>query len=83
MNNPNIVKMISVKIKKYCFKNNISLNEFALRCELTYSTVYHIVMCHNKNVTDSTIFNLSKGMNLTLSEFFQDAAFEQLNDIYS
>ncbi len=78
----NIVKIISIKIKKYCYENNISLNEFSLRCGLTYSTVYHIVKCDTKNITQSTICSISKGMNLKLNEFYNDKVFEIIDNNY-
>lgn len=71
----NVVKLISVKIRNYCLNENISINEFSLRCCLTQSTVQNIINVNTKNIKLLTIIRICDGIGISLSEFFSDHLF--------
>lgn len=71
----NIVKLISYKIKKYCLHENISINEFSLRCCLTQSTLQNIIHVKTKNIKLLTIIRICDGIGISLKEFFNDTIF--------
>lgn len=73
--NFNIVKLISYKIKKYCLIENISINEFSLRCCLTQSTIQNIVQVKTKNIKLLTILKICEGIGISIEEFFSDSIF--------
>lgn len=76
MDNVKLVKSITIEIKKYCYENKISFNEFALRCGLTYSTLHNVIAYKNKNIELLTICRICDGMNIDLVTFIKKIAKE-------
>ena len=74
-----INEAISIKLLKICKENNLSVNKLATICCLTQSTIENIISCNSKNPKILTIFRICDGLEITLSEFFSDEIFEQLD----
>lgn len=73
-----MTEAISKKIIKFCNENDISINQFALNCALTQSTIQNIIMNKTKNIKLSTICHICYGMNMNLKEFYSDEIFDNL-----
>ena len=78
----NIVKLISIKVMNYCISENISINEFSLRCCLTQSTIQNIINVKNKNIKLLTIIRICDGIGISLSDFFNDNIFDHKFNLY-
>ena len=74
-----MTEAIAYKIIKFCNNENISINEFSLRCGLTRSTVNNIVNHQSKNIKIKTIIYLCHGMNISIQEFYQDNIFDKIS----
>lgn len=72
-----ITEVIALKIINYCNQEDISFNEFSLRCGLTQSTIQNIVTNKSKNIKINTLSCIAKGMNMNLKNFYQDKLFEE------
>ena len=70
-----IDKAISTKLLNICKNKNISVNKLASISCLTQSTVENLVNCNSKNPKLLTIVRICDGLNLTLTEFFDDDMF--------
>ena len=73
-----ISKAISLKIIKIIREKDISVNKLASICCLTQSTVDSLINGKSKNPKLLTIVRICDGLGLTLTEFFNDELF---NDI--
>lgn len=70
-----IDKAISTKLLNICKNKNISVNKLASISCLTQGTVENLVNCNSKNPKLLTIVRVCDGLNLTLTEFFDDDMF--------
>lgn len=70
-----INKAVSIKLLNICKERNISVNKLASICCLTQSTIENIVCCNFKNPKLLTIVRICEGLNISLSEFFDDEIF--------
>lgn len=73
-----VEEAISKKLLKICRERNISINKLASICCLTQSTVQNIVNCNSHNPKLLTIVRICEGLNISLSEFFDDTLFVNL-----
>lgn len=73
-----ISKAISLKIIKIIREKDISVNKLASICCLTQSTVDSLINGKSKNPKLLTIVRICDGIGITLTEFFNDELF---NDI--
>ena len=70
---------IKRKINKILYENNISLNKLANLSCVTQSTIESIVTGDSKNPKLLTIVRICDGLNITLSEFFNDDIFNDID----
>ena len=70
---------IKRKINKILYENNISLNKLANLSCVTQSTIESIVTGDSKNPKLLTIVRICDGLNITLSEFFDDDIFNDID----
>lgn len=70
---------VSNKLLKICKEKNISINKLATISCLTQSTLENIVNCNSKNPKLLTIIRICDGLDITLSEFFDDPIFNNLD----
>lgn len=70
---------VSAKLLKICKDKNISINKLATISCLTQSTLENIVNCNSKNPKLLTIIRICDGLDITLSEFFDDPIFNNLD----
>ena len=77
-----ISDVISNKILNIISSKNISINKLAHICNISQSTIEHLVNKQNKNPKLSTIIRICKGLNIPLKDFFDDNDFEKLKEQY-
>lgn len=70
---------VSNKLLKICKEKNISINKLATISCLTQSTLENIVNCNSKNPKLLTLIRICDGLDITLSEFFDDSIFNNLD----
>ncbi len=69
---------ISKRIEDLCSKNNITINKLANLAAIPPSTVKNIIYGVSKNPGIVTIKMLCDGLDITLTEFFDDDIFKEL-----
>ena len=75
----NISEAISKRIKNICKERNISINKLATMSCLTQSTLQSIIDRSSNNPKLLTILRICYGLNISISEFFDDKLFENLD----
>lgn len=70
---------VKAKINKILFERNMTVNKLAVSSGLMQSTVDSILNGRSKNPTLGTICKICHGINMPLSEFFQDEVFEDID----
>ena len=73
-----INEAISRKLLKICKEKKISVNKSATICCLTQSTVQNLIECNSKNPKLLTIVRICDGLNMSLTEFFDDEIFSNI-----
>lgn len=74
-----ISEAISKRIKNICKEKNISINKLATMICLTQSTLQSIIDGSSNNPKLLTIFRICYGLNISISEFFDDDLFDNLD----
>lgn len=69
---------ISKKVNDICAKREISINKLASISCLTQSTVQNLATGKSKNPKVLTIVRICDGLGITLSEFFTDDLFNNI-----
>lgn len=69
---------VRARILELCAQRGISINRLATLSGVTQSTVNNIISGRNNSTTVSTIKKLCDGLDITLREFFDVPAFEDL-----
>lgn len=59
-------------------EHNLTINSLSTACGLTQSTLNNIVSGRNKTTTISTIKKICDGLGITITEFFDDPLFQNL-----
>ena len=67
------------KILKICKDENITVNKLSNICGITQSTIDNIVNGESKNPKLLTIVRICDGLEITMSEFFDDPVFHDLD----
>ena len=67
-----------IRINKLCKERNITVNKLAFMSGVTQSTLNNIVSGRNKSVTVSTLKKLCDGMEISITDFFSDGVFYNL-----
>ncbi len=70
---------VKTKINKILYERNMTVNKLAISSGLMQSTVDSILNGRSKNPTLVTISKICHGINMPLSEFFQDEVFENID----
>ncbi len=63
------------RFKKLCKENGITYNELATRSGVTPSTVYSMMDSNRKDLSIITIKKLCDGLDISITDFFQDDVF--------
>ncbi|MBE7038836.1 MAG: helix-turn-helix transcriptional regulator [Ruminococcaceae bacterium] len=66
------------RIKNLCKQKNIKFNELATRSGVTPSTVYSMLDERRLDVGIVVLKKLCDGLDITITEFFNDLVFENL-----
>ncbi len=66
------------RFQQLCKERNIKYNELATLSGVTPSTVYSMMDNTRKDLSVITVKKLCDGLNITVTEFFNDPIFEQL-----
>lgn len=72
-------KAISEKINKILLERNITVTKLASISCLTQSTVESLANEHSKNPKLLTIVRICDGLGITMSEFFDDELFSNID----
>ncbi len=73
-----IKEAIVLRIKNICRDMNITYNELAVRAGVTPSTVYSMMDSRRKDLSVITLKNLCDGLDMAITEFFDDDIFKTL-----
>lgn len=69
---------IVLRIKTICRSGNIKYNELATRSGVTPSTVYSMLDSSRKDLSVITLKKLCDGLDITITDFFDDDIFRKL-----
>lgn len=67
-----MVEAIALRILNLCKERNITPNKLSTISGMTQSTINNIINTGSKNPTVSTIKKICDGLEITLSDFFDD-----------
>ncbi len=73
-----IVEATASRILALCKERGITPNKLSIISGMTQSTINNIINTGSKNPTISTIKKICDGLEITLSEFFDDELFTSL-----
>lgn len=73
-----IKEAIVLRMKNICKDMNITCNELATRAGVTPSTVYSMMDSRRKDLSVITLKKLCDGLDMTITEFFNDDIFKTL-----
>ncbi len=74
----NISVAIAKRILSLCNERGITPNKLSTISGMTQSTINNIINTGSNNPTVSTIKKICDGLEITLSEFFNDTVFDEL-----
>lgn len=74
-----VAEAVSIRLLNICKDRNITVNKLASISCLTQSTVANVVNKQTKNPKLLTIIRICEGLNIDLSEFFDDKLFKNLD----
>ena len=66
------------RIFKLCDERGLTINKLSTVCGMTQSTINNIVNGRNKSVTTSTVKKICDGLGITITDFFDDPLFRDL-----
>ncbi len=66
------------RILALCDERGLSVNKLSILCGVTQSTLNNIVSGRNKSTTVSTVKKICDGLDITITEFFDDELFADL-----
>ena len=67
-----------IRIEKLCDERRITVNKLAIISGITQSTLNNIISGRNKSTTVSTIKKLCDGLEISITDFFSDDLFSNL-----
>lgn len=73
-----IKEAVVLRMKNICRDMNITYNELAVRAGVTPSTVYSMMDSRRKDLSVITLKKLCDGLDMTITEFFNDDIFKTL-----
>lgn len=71
---------IRLRILNLCKEQNITINKLATLAGVRQSTINSIINGHSQKVQVLTILRICLGLNIQLSEFFDDDIFFDIDD---
>lgn len=74
----NIGQACKTRILQLCSQRGITVNKLGFISGVTQSTLNNIVSGRNRSVTVSTLKKLCDGLEITITEFFSDEIFANL-----
>lgn len=74
----NIKDAIVARFKKLCEQEGIKLNELATRAGITLSTVYSMMDNRRRDLSVLTVKKLCDGLEISVTDFFDDRIFKNL-----
>lgn len=66
------------RIFNLCDEHGLNINKLSTVCGMTQSTINNIVNGRNKSTTTSTIKKICDGLDITMTDFFNDPLFQDL-----
>ena len=69
---------VKLRILKLCRIHGITINKLGTLSGVTQSTINNITSGRNHSTTDATIKKLCYGLDITITEFFEDELFRDL-----
>ena len=73
-----IKEAVVLRFQQLCNERKIKYNELAVRAGVTPSTVYSMMNEQRKDLSVITVKKLCDGLDISLSEFFDDPIFHSL-----
>lgn len=67
------------RILDLCGEHGLTINKLSTVCGMTQSTINNIVNGRNKSTTTSTVKKICDGLGITITEFFDDPLFQDLD----
>lgn len=74
----NVKDAVAKRFMEICKERNIKTNELANISGVTPSTVYSMLDSNRRNISITTIKKLCDGLEISLSEFFSNKIFDEL-----
>lgn len=69
---------IVMRLKNICKEKNICFNDLAVRSGVTPSTVYSLMKEERRDLSVITLKKLCDGLDMTITDFFEDDIFRTL-----
>lgn len=69
---------IVIRLKNLCKERNICFNELATLSGVTPSTVYSLMSENRRDLSVITLKKLCDGLDITITDFFNDLIFKTL-----
>ena len=69
---------VKERILELCAERNITINKLSTISGVTQSTVNNIISGRNNSTTIATIKKLCDGLDMTITDFFEDDIFKSL-----
>ena len=69
---------IVIRLQKICKQRQMKYNELATRSGVTPSTVYSLMSESRRDLSVITLKNLCDGLDMTITDFFDDDIFKTL-----
>ncbi len=69
---------IVMRVKNICTSRNIKYNELATRAGITPSTIYSMMSADRRDLSVITLKKVCDGLDMTITEFFDDDIFREL-----
>ena len=66
------------RILDLCDERSLTVNKLSTICGMTQSTLNNIVNGRNKSTTASTVKKICDGLGITITDFFNDPLFRDL-----
>ena len=78
-----VSEAVSRRILQLCRDKNITVNKLATLSAVTQSTVNDIINMKSKNIGIVTLKKLCDGLQITITDFFDDDMFRNLEQKYT
>lgn len=69
---------IVLKINNLCDEKNITINKLCTICGITQSTLANLKARPKTNVSTITVLRICRGLDISLSDFFADPIFNNI-----